>query len=141
MTGRYLLDTNVLSEPLRPVPSPQVMGRLEEHSGTLATSAVVWSELVYGARRMPEGRRRDVVHAYLETLASSDLLVLAYDLEAAQWHGVERARLQTLGRTPPFADGQIAATAWRHEIVLVTRNRRDFSGFSGIELENWFEPA
>jgi len=136
---RFLLDSNVLSEPLRPRPDKRVVRHLQEHDGRLATAAVAWSELVYGAARLPQSRRRRVIEEYLGALASSDLQILPYDAEAAVLHGRERARLAAAGRPSPFADGQIAAVARRFDLVLVTRNTRDFEPFEGIEVVNWFE--
>ncbi len=68
----------------------------------------------------------------------SGLLVLPFDREAADWLGCERARLETAGNTPPYADAEIAAIAVTQKLVLVTRNTRDFRLFEGLSLENWF---
>jgi len=114
------------------------MKKLEEHSGSLATAAVVWSDLVYGVQRLPEGQRRTTIEQYLVALQSSDLQVLPYDLEGADWHGRERARLAGVGATRPFVDGQIAAVAWRNGLTLVTRNTKDFENYEGLEVRNWF---
>ena len=56
---------------------------------------------------------------------------------AAGWHGQERARLEALGKSAPFVDGQIAAIAQVNELVLVTANIKDFSQFRGLKVENW----
>ena len=53
MSLRFLLDTNVLSEPVRPSPHPQVLPRLQEHRREIATAAPVWNELLYGWERLP----------------------------------------------------------------------------------------
>ncbi len=63
--------------------------------------------------------------------------VLPYHEAAAIWHGRERARLTAVGRTPPFADGQIAAIASTHQLTLVTFNTADYADFSGLTLESW----
>jgi len=63
--------------------------------------------------------------------------ILPYDEAAATWHGKERARLEALGRPAPFVDGQIAAIAHVHGLVLVTANDRDFGRFKGVTVENW----
>lgn len=139
MTLRFLLDSNILSEPLKPTPSAAVMGRLEAHSGELGTASVVWGELVYGVERMPQGRRRNTVEGFLSALQQSDLQILPYDQAAADWQGRERARLEAAGLPRPFVDSQIAAVAWRHRVTLVTRNVADFEHFRGLQLENWFD--
>lgn len=135
---RVLLDTNVLSEPLRERPDPAVMAELEHGVHALHTASVVVHELSYGIQRLPAGRRRERLHSYLQALLASGLTVLPYDREAALWHGAQRAQLEVRGLRPPFADGQIAAIAATQELVLVTRNIADFAAFEGLEVINWF---
>jgi len=64
--------------------------------------------------------------------------VLAYDEAAARWHGIERARLEKLGKPASYVDGQIASVAYIHELVLVTANVKDFKRFKEVHIENWF---
>jgi len=134
----YLLDTNILSEPLKSHPHPGVMERLRELSDVAATASVVWHELLYGMERMPLSRKRDAVSAYLKRMGSTRLPILPYDNAAAAWHGGERARLERTGRTPPFADGQIAAIAKVHGLILVSRNAQDFRYFANLQVEDWW---
>jgi tRNA(fMet)-specific endonuclease VapC len=68
------------------------------------------------------------------------LVILPYDLEAAEWYAIERARLVSLGRTPPYFDGQIAAIAVVNDLVLVTNNISDYAEFQNLQLQNWFIP-
>ncbi len=58
-------------------------------------------------------------------------------LKAARWHAAERARLEKVGKTPAFVDGQIAATAKVNGLTLVTRNVANYSLFEGLAVENW----
>ncbi|HEX4955020.1 MAG TPA: type II toxin-antitoxin system VapC family toxin [Thermoanaerobaculia bacterium] len=134
---RFLLDTNILSEPLRPRPSPRALAKLDEHHGELATAAVVIHEMAYGLAKLPPSRRKDGIRDYLEEMIHSGVTVLPYDLEAALWHAEERARLEKQGRATSFRDVQIAATAHVHRLVLVTGNVKDFQGLEGLEVENW----
>lgn len=134
-----LLDTNVLSEPMRQQPDAAVMAQLEEGGHRLHTASVVIHELRYGVQRLPKGRRRARLDSYVQTVLASGLTVLAYDTTAALWHGDQRARLETRGLKPPFADGQIAAIAATQGLVLVTRNISDFEEFDGLQLLNWFD--
>lgn len=138
MSLRYLLDTNILSEPLAARPDPSVLAAIRRHEGTLAIPAVVWHELIFGARRLPPSRRRDVIERYLVEVVKPGLPVLPYDSAAATWHGEERARLQAAGKPPSFADGQIAAIAKVNGLVLVSRNLADFGGFRDLKMESWF---
>lgn len=136
MTLRYLLDTNIISELTRPWPRATVLAHVAEHDGTLAMASVTLHELRFGLSLLPPSRRRQELEAYLLQLMQR-LPVLPYDAQAASWHGVERARLRQMGRTPPFADGQIAATAVSNGLRLVSANTADFECFSGLELEDW----
>jgi tRNA(fMet)-specific endonuclease VapC len=65
--------------------------------------------------------------------------VFDYDIAVAQWHATERVRLSKLGRTPAFADGQIASTAFSNGLILVTNNVKDFQFFEDLVIQNWFE--
>ena len=134
---RYLLDTNVVSEPLRPKPSLSVIRRLSEIDDEAAIGAPVWHELRFGCARLPPSRRRERFEHYIDTVILPNFPVLEYDREAADWHALERTRLSALGRPPPFVDGQIAAIAHVNDLILVTGNSRDFLGFQGLRLESW----
>lgn len=135
---RFLLDTNVLAEAARPMPHPRVLERLADVADQAAIAAVTWHELRYGVRRLAAGRRRDALDIFVRALPAR-FPVLGYDQRAADWHARERARLERAGRTPPFADGQIAATAVSHDLRLVTRNVKDFTGFRELSVESWWD--
>lgn len=134
---RYLLDTNVVSEPLRPTPNLSVVRRLSEIDDEAAIGAPVWHELRFGCARLPPSRRRESLEHYIDTVILPNFPVLEYDREAADWHARERARLRALGRTPPFIDGQVAAIAYVNDLVLATTNVRDFRAFQGLHVESW----
>lgn len=136
---RYLLDTNVVSEAARPLPQPGVLGALQQHAAVCAISAVSWHELLFGVARLADGARRRQLRAFVDEVAGL-FPVLPYDAGPAAWHAAERARLAATGQSPAWADGQIAATAGHHQLILVTRNVRDFTPFTGLVIENWFEP-
>jgi tRNA(fMet)-specific endonuclease VapC len=138
MALTYLVDTNILSEAMRPAPDERVMARLLEVGHEAATGAPAWHELDFGRLRLPAGRRRRAIDM-LFTSMEAVLPVLPYDAAAARWHARERARLTKRGKPPPFIDGQLAAIAAVHGLVLVTRNVRDFAAFAGLRLESWFE--
>ena len=132
-----MLDTNIVSEPLRPQPTASVMRRLQQYDGEIAIPSPVWHELRFGCDRLPPSRRRDAVERYIESVVLQSFPVLDYDLEAADWHARERAILVAAGKTPPFVDGQIAAIACVNELTLVTSNLDDFGEFGELQLENW----
>jgi len=137
VTLRYLLDTNILSEVVKPVPYLNVLRHLELNKNSLATAAPVWQELLYGCRRLPASKRRDTFEKYLFDHLKPRIPILPYDENAATWHAEERARLEALGRTPPFVDGQIAAIASVNNLTLVTRNQRDFEFFVALRVSCW----
>lgn len=137
MSLKYLLDTNVVSEPLRPKPSRSVLRKLRRHDEEIAISSIVWHELRYGIERLPASRKREVIERYLEEVVLTSMPILVYDREAAEWHAAERARLTARGETPAFVDGQIAAIARRHDLTLVTFNVSDFRRFDGLAVVSW----
>ena len=134
---RYLLDTNVVSEPLRVRPDENVLHNLRIHRGNCAIASVVWHELWFGCLQMPLSVRRNKIEHYLAETVEPSMPILPYDAEAAAWHAEQRARLRAVGRTPPFLDGQIAAIAATQNLILVTFNETDFMHFSHLRLENW----
>lgn len=140
MSLSYLLDTNVLSEPAKPIPNPRVQQRLVEAEGSIATASLVWHELWFGCYRLPESKRRAALETYLRDVIGPHVTVLSYDDAAASWHASERARLSAAGKTPSFVDGQIAAIARVHALVLVTANVRHYEGFEGLKIEDWRSP-
>ena len=137
MSLRFLLDTNILSEPTKPRPHPVVLRRIAAHETEIATAAPVWHELLFGCGRLPPSRRRRRLEEYLHTVVRPALTILPYEETAAAWHAAQRARLAALGRPPAFVAGQIAAIAHVHDLVLVTANVHDFQPFEGVRVETW----
>jgi tRNA(fMet)-specific endonuclease VapC len=137
VTLRYLLDTNIISEPLRPLPDQAVLNHLREQQAEIAIASVVWHELWYGSYRLPASTKRSVIEAYLKDVVARAIPILSYDQRAALWHAEERARLTLIGKTAPFADGQIAAIATTNDLCLVTFNHDDYAAFQGLRLEDW----
>ena len=130
--GPFLLDTNVLSETMRRQPNPQVQawvaGLPEIH-----LSVVTVEEITFGLRRKGLLEKE----AWFRRFLGSGVKVHEIDDALAQWAGGERGKLSAQGRVTTQADGLIAATAWRHGLVLATRNTRDFEGF-GLVFYNPF---
>jgi tRNA(fMet)-specific endonuclease VapC len=137
MTLRFLLDTNIVSEPLRPRPNSRVLKRLQQHRSEMAIPSVVWNELWFGCFRLPRSTKRETIETYLNEVVSLTMPILPYDLRAAEWHASERARLVAVGRPPVFVDGQIASIAAVNELTLVTHNSPDFSEFSKLSVTTW----
>ena len=138
MSLRFLLDTNVLSEPIRPIPNQNVVEMLERHKQEIATATVVFHKLIFGCKRLPESKKRRNIEKYLNEVVKLQIPMLSYDVNAAIWHGTERARLASIGKTPSFADSQIAAIAKVNDLILVTNNVSDFADFLDLQIENWY---
>jgi tRNA(fMet)-specific endonuclease VapC len=137
VSPKYLLDTNVIAEPLRARPQQGVIRRIRRHEDEIATCTIVWHELRFGVGRLPHSRRRSAIEQYLDDVVLSSIPILDYDRAASEWHATERARLSALGKTPPFADGQIAAIAYVNDLTLVTFNIADFRQFHGLRVVSW----
>ncbi len=135
-TVSWLLDTNILSEAMRPSPDAGVMAGLER--GELAIPAPVLHELRFGWLRMPDGKRKDAIGHYIQEVVIA-LVVLPYDATAARIHAEIRNEAERKGLGLPFVDGQIAAIAMAHGLTLVTRNTKDFMAIAGLRLATWFK--
>ncbi len=135
----YLLDTNIVSEPLKPVPNSRVLERIGRYDGMMAIPSVVWHELLFGVDRLPQGARKRRLRAYLHEVVAPSLPVVSYDDHAAWVHASFRAVLEAEGKIQGFADGIIAATAIANNLILVTRNTDDFTDVPNLYIENWFE--
>ena len=135
---RFLLDTNILSEPTKAEPDPHVCQKIIAAQTSIATASVVVDELFFGINSLSPSKKQTVLESWLGSVLS-ELPILPFDSEAAQWHGRERARLRRAGLTPSYSNGLIAAIAIVNDLVLVTRNTNDFRHFNELKVENWFE--
>ncbi len=133
---RVLLDTNALAEAIRPVPNPGFLKKLRANEAKVAIASVTLHEAIFGVERLPAGKRKEILRAYMRDVVAK-IPVLPYDAPAAEWHARERLRLEALGRPLPYADGQIAAVTVIHGLTLVTANVRDFQGIEGLRFEDW----
>ena len=125
-----LLDTNVVSELLRPSPNPAVEGWVAgRQAADLHFSAVSEAELRYGVALLPAGGRRDALALAVEAILREDFedRVLPFDSEAAREYADIAASRRTAGRPVAPADCQIAAIARSRDLTIATRNVRDFA--------------
>ena len=87
MTVRFLLDTNILSEPLQLHSNLQVLGCLQQYQYEVATASLVIHELIFGYQRLPSSKKRERIERYVQGLLAGGLQIFDYDQRAAVWHG------------------------------------------------------
>ena len=137
-----VLDTNVLSELLRPKPDSRVLGWLVgQPSAALFTTAVSQGEILYGILLLPAGKRRQKLWDAVHGIFAEDFggRVLGFDLEAAPLYAEIGAARRSAGRPIAQFDCQIAAMTRAHGATLATRNVRDFEA-CGIDVVNPWQP-
>lgn len=136
-----ILDTNVVSEVMKPEPSSVVIAWMSSQTlDNLFTTSITEAEVFYGVERLPKGKRRDELMRQAEAVFAEDYAgrVLAFDEHAAREFARIVAEKRLRGRPMPFADAQIAAIARANGAMLATRNRDDFEG-CGVRLVNPWE--
>ena len=139
----FLLDTNVISETVRPRPDETVLNWIESQiPSDLFLAAQTIGELVRGARKVRGPARRDRLEGWIEQdLARQfDGRILPFDVSTAAVWGRLMGDGDRAGRRPLATDAQIAAAAIRHDLTLVTRNVKDFRGFDIRLLDPWQYP-
>ncbi len=130
----YLVDTNVVSELAKPRPNSNVQRWASVEIGTAFISAMTIGEIIKGIERLAPGTRRATLEAWLGTLSSQAFkarLLPIDEIIGAEWGRLCVAARRTL----PCADSLLAATARVHNLVVATRNERDFADF-GVRVVN-----
>jgi len=138
-----LLDTNVISELMRPTPDAYVQAWIDDKDlPELATTSVNLAEIGYGIALLPEGRRKDAMQSAAENVFARLFgdSVLPFDAPAAGIYSELAAAHRHAGRSVGILDLQTAAIAKIHDFALATRNTRHFAN-CGIELIDPFTPA
>jgi toxin FitB len=137
----YLVDTNVFSELAKAKPEAQVVTWLRNHEHELYVSTITIGELRRGIENLPSGKRKAALHSWLIGLCKRmDGRILGFNISTAHVWGQLVAAWEKNGATVPSLDGQIAATAHRHGLTVVTRNISDFR-LSGVKLLNPFSAS
>lgn len=137
-----LLDTNVISEAMKPAPERAVRDWLDAQTAeTLFLSSVTIAELSFGIAALPKGRRKDNLIAGLEgLLALFAARILPFDTAAAQRYGELAAKARIAGRGFPTPDGYIAAIAATQGFVVATRDASAFAA-AGLKVINPWNAA
>jgi len=131
-----ILDTNVVSELLKPRPDASVETWFASmRPDDLFITSIVVAELAFGARLLPQGRRRQALEASIATVFDQRFRdrTLDFDVNAAVHYGDIRAKRQQIGRPIHALDAQIAAIAHANSMTVATRDTKDFED-CGIEL-------
>jgi predicted nucleic acid-binding protein len=140
-----LLDTNVLSEVMRPQPSDTVVSWLDEQpAGEFYTSAISRAEIELGLMLMPPGKRQEALGRAARAMFDEDFAgrCLPFDEDAARRYGRIVAARTRAGRPISVEDAQIAAIALACPMLLATRNTADFELIDGLEVVNpWTDGA
>lgn len=140
MSAGFLLDTNVPSETLRPMPYPRVSAWVEAQSDIQFLSVVTIGELRRGATLLVQGSARRLqlehfIEIKIPLLFGNRVLPITQAI-AERW-GVLDAGRQAAGQPLGIADGMIAATAIEHGLTIVTRNVKDFAGLGAAVFNPW----
>ena len=136
----YLLDTNVVSEWVKPRPNGNVIAWLAEASeDEIFISVCTFAELHFGVASMARGKRRDHLDAWLRSdlPARFDRRIVGIDVSIAVAWGDIQARARQKGRPVGPMDGLIAATAEVHDMTIVTRNTKHFEAVGVPLLNPW----
>ena len=136
MSG-FLLDTNVVSEMTKSHPSPLVISFLAQ-SADLWLASLVVHELEFGLHLAPPGQRRERLRAGLSRFLSGYAdRILPLDRAAAEWAARFRADAVRSGHPPDLADILIAGIAKAHDLMVATRNVRDFEHLDIDVVNPW----
>lgn len=134
-----LLDTNVISETMRPSPDPIVINWLDaQFEADVWISSISVAEIRLGVALLPEGKRKEMLNDLTETMFREDFSgkCLPFDCEASAGYAEIVSERHRQGHPISVEDAQIAAIALCGGLTLATRNVRDFAGIKGLDVVN-----
>jgi hypothetical protein len=134
---KFIADANLLSEPTKPEPAPQVLEWLRRNEGHLAVTPIILGELEYGIMLLLASKRKKQLEVWFEKIRST-AHCLDFDSKAASSWAHLLAHLKSKGHAMPIKDSLIAASAIAHNLTVATRNTRDFKN-ANVPLINPFE--
>jgi len=135
---KFLVDANVLSEPTKAVPEPNVVEWLRQHERDLAIDPIILGEVRFGILLLPRGKKRSRLERWFDA-GVRKLYCLPWEAESGLRWAELLASLRASGRAMPIKDSLIAVTALVHGLTIVTRNRADFEK-AGVKVVNPFRP-
>jgi toxin FitB len=133
----YLVDANVLSEPTKQAPDTKVVTWFNANESNLIVDSIIIGELRIGILALPRGRKRARLEQWYETVIET-IECIPWDATISQRWAALVVELKRKGETVPLLDGMIAATALQHNLIIATRNTRDFRK-TGVKTLNPFE--
>ena len=133
----YLLDTCLLSEFMKRHPDPGVIEWFDaQDDETLYISVLAIAEIRRGIAKLGTAKRASELRGWLESVVDRfDRRILSFDISTAYRWGDLKADLETKGRPLPIIDSLMAATAFEHNLTIVTRNEADFKP-TGVKILN-----
>lgn len=137
-----ILDTNVLSELMKPKPAKSVVAWFAEHPrAALYTTAITEAEILHGLMLLPPGRRRRAIEAAASSMFAEDFegRILGFGTDAAAPYARIASERRKAGRPISHFDAQIAAIALSAGASIATRNVSDFDG-CGVRVVNPWSP-
>lgn len=135
-----VLDTNVVSEIMRPRPDPAVLAWLDAQAPSeLWLTAVGAAELMFGVARLEDGARKQQLARSVSAMLETDFAgqVLPFDLAAASVYAQLAAQREPIGQPVAMADAQIASVCLAHGASLATRNHKHFDGLGLVIINPW----
>jgi len=133
----YLVDANVLSEPTKQMADSKVVDWLTANEASLVVDPIIIGELRMGILALPRGRKRERLEEWFEVVVET-IECLPWDATISRRWAALVVNLKRKGETVPLLDGMIAATALQHDLIVATRNTRDFRK-TGAKTLNPFE--
>jgi predicted nucleic acid-binding protein len=133
---KYLVDTDVLSEAMKPYPNPKVINWGLINEPLLAVSPIVLGEILAGILALPRSKRRDLLVRWFKDQVRL-LTSVEIDSQTAEIWAELVADLRRKGKSMPVKDSLIAASARQHGLILVTRNVGYYQ-YAGVNLFNPF---
>jgi predicted nucleic acid-binding protein len=135
-----VVDTNVVSELMRPSPSPVVVGWVRRSERKLYTTSITLAEIGYGIERLSDGRRKELLRSTAEeTFGDFAERVLPFDAGAAVVYATIVSDRDRTGLPIDGFDAQIASICRVHRAALATRNSKDFRD-TGIDVIDPWQP-
>ena len=140
MQSIYLLDTNILSEITKPNPNRNVVKKVIENKHISTIASVTFEEMLYGVKRLPASKKQSDLLSFNINFIQANYEIIPFDVHASWILSDIRQRLEANGKRAPLADAMIAATAIANNLILVTRNVKDFESIrevSSLMIEDW----